>query len=78
VLVIVGSAAPAAALLLILTCRARRCRHNDTTSLGAGGASPWAGLTEEMARRDHRPRPRSDEAMRRRHLAAVLPADARR
>jgi hypothetical protein len=42
-------------------------------------AGRWDGLTEEIARRgNRRPPRRSDPALRRRHLAAVLPADARR
>jgi hypothetical protein len=39
----------------------------------------WEGVADEMRRRGNRGRPRtSDAATRRRHLAAVLPADARR
>ena len=38
----------------------------------------WSGLTDEIAQRGSRPRPRAeDPSQRRRHLAAVLPADSR-
>jgi hypothetical protein len=84
VLVIISSAAPLAALLLIsrYLIRLRRtdavsAEERDAPRPGAE-ARPWAVLAAEMARREHRPRRHSDEAVRERHLAAVLPAERRR
>ncbi|MGH2907739.1 MAG: hypothetical protein ACRDK8_00400 [Solirubrobacteraceae bacterium] len=83
---ILAAAAPLAALaVLFLTCRT-----GSRSADPARGGEPhgpyrsategrWEGLSAEVARLERRrPLPGSDAAMRRRHLAAVLPADARR
>jgi hypothetical protein len=75
-----------AALVVSLRCsgggpgEAGRPRGADGIHATAWPASRWEALTEEMTRRGNRRgrRRRSDAALRRRHLAAVLPADARR
>jgi hypothetical protein len=70
-----------ATLILIATCRAGV--HVDK-ALERAGRDPLEShrtlrARQEMARRpERRHRPRSTPALRRRHLAAVLPADARR
>jgi len=86
VLLILSGAAPVAAMTaLFLTCRtssrseapdAQRT-HAEPHRLATEGR--WEGLSAEVARLERERRAlRSDAAMRRRHLAAVLPADARR
>jgi hypothetical protein len=84
VLLILISAAPVAAMTaLFLTCRTRSRseaptprRAHDEPHRPEGR---WEALSVEVARLERRRREsRSDAAMRRRHLAAVLPADARR
>jgi hypothetical protein len=69
-----------ATLALIALCRAGV--HFDKALERAGRESPESlapRARQEIARRPHRRhRPRSTPALRRRHLAAVLPADARR
>ena len=85
-LLILSGAAPVAAMIaLFLTCRTRsrsqapnpRRAHGEPYRPAMEGR--WEGLSAEVARLERRRRSlRSDAAMRRRHLAAVLPADARR
>jgi len=82
VLLILITAAPVAAMTaLFLTCRTRPSSEAPTPQ---GAHRPamegrWEALSAEVARLERRHRsPGSDAAMRRRHLAAVLPADARR
>jgi hypothetical protein len=70
-----------ATLVLIAVCRAGV--HSDKALERAGRESPESSLAlrarQEIARRPHRRhRLRSTPALRRRHLAAILPADARR
>jgi hypothetical protein len=86
VLLILTSAAPVAAMTaLFLTCRTssrseaptRRRAHGEPHRPATEGR--WEALSVEVARLERRRRAfRSDAATRRRHLAAVLPADARR
>jgi hypothetical protein len=86
VLLILTSAAPVAAMTaLFLTCRTRsrseaptpHPAHGEPHRLAPEGR--WEALSAEVARLERRHRSlRSDAATRRRHLAAVLPADARR
>jgi hypothetical protein len=86
VLLILITAAPVAAMTaLFLTCRTSsrseaptpRRAHGEPHRLATEGR--WEGLSAEVERLERRRRAlRSDAAMRRRHLAAVLPADARR
>jgi hypothetical protein len=77
-----------AAVLVLLWLRLARVRRagavrraqRESSPLGSPGMSRRAALAEQIARtgsRPHRPR-RSDAALRRRHLAAVIPADPRR
>jgi hypothetical protein len=82
-----------ATLALIAMCRAGRLHdemrddagyHPRTASAtpsraysGARGRTA-VGWEEIAMRTDRTPRPRSTKALRRRHLAAILPADARR
>jgi hypothetical protein len=70
---------------LFLTCRTSspseapspQRAHGESHHLATEGR--WEGLSAEVARLESgRRSSRSDAAMRRRHLAAVLPADARR
>jgi hypothetical protein len=70
-----------AMLILIAMCRAGV--HFDKAMERAGQdpleSSRTLRARQEMTRRpERRRRPRSTPALRRRHLAAVLPADARR
>jgi hypothetical protein len=88
-LIVIGSLATMslATLVLIATCRAgvrfdetlERDGYGPHTHAGPGESRRALVAWEEIAMRtDRRPRPRSTTALRRRHLAAVLPADARR
>jgi hypothetical protein len=86
VLLILISAAPVAAMMaLFLTCRTSsrseapppQRAHDGPYRSAAEGR--WEAFSVEVVRLERRRRAlRSDAAMRRRHLAAVLPADARR
>jgi hypothetical protein len=77
--------------LLYLTCRISSRSDEPTLERAHGGhrrlitEGRWEALSAEVTQLEHRRRAlhrrrpsRSDAAMRRRHLAAVLPADARR
>lgn len=85
-LLILASAAPVVAMAVaFLICRTssrseapigRQANHGPCRLATEGR---WEGLSAEVARLERRRRsPGSDAATRRRHLAAVLPADARR
>ena len=83
-LLILASAAPVAAMAaLYLTCRGDS-RSADSMPRGyesdpSAVEGRWEGLSAEVARLECRRRSLgSAAAMHRRHLAAVLPADARR
>jgi hypothetical protein len=85
VLLILITAAPVAAMsALFLTCRTssrseapEAQRVHGEPRLATEGR--WEALSDEVAQLECRRRSlRSDAAMHRRHLAAVLPADARR
>jgi hypothetical protein len=86
VLLILISVAPVAAMTaLFLTCRTSsrseapppQRAHDEPHRWTTEGR--WEALSVEVARLERRRRAlRSDAAMHRRHLAAVLPADARR
>jgi hypothetical protein len=86
VLLILASAAPLAAMAVpFLICRSSSRseapigRRADHGSHGLATEGRWEGLSAEVARLEDRRRSLgSDAATRRRHLAAVLPADARR
>ena len=82
-LIVIGCIVPVLALCSVLWMSvdwpggSSPARATARPRLRNGGR--WEGLAEEMARRGNRVRPRcSDAATRERHLAAVLPADARR
>jgi hypothetical protein len=85
VLLILTSAAPVAAMTaMFLTCRPgtrsgepMSDEHPPSDRMTMVGR--WEGLSAEVARLERRRRStRSGAALHRRHLAAVLPADARR
>ena len=82
-LIVIGCIVPMLALCSALRISLNRSGESAPSS-DTGDPRPqtlgrWEGLAEEMTRRGDRVRPRcSDAATRARHLAAVLPADARR
>ncbi len=83
VLIVSGAVVPIVALLSCLRLSVGSARRasprRDAGDVRPGSVSRWEGLAQEMVRRGDRGRPRrSDAETRRRHLAAVLPADARR
>jgi hypothetical protein len=86
VLLILATAVPVAAMMaLFLICRTSSRSEAPSSQRVHGGPhhqateGRWEGLSAEVARLERRRRSlRSDAAMHRRHLAAVLPADARR
>jgi hypothetical protein len=85
VLLILASATPMAAMTaVLLSCRyAARSQEPMSDEHGApdrmATEGRWEGLSAEVARLErHRRSARSGAALHRRHLAAVLPADARR
>ncbi|HLI61296.1 MAG TPA: hypothetical protein VKV21_16680 [Solirubrobacteraceae bacterium] len=84
-LLILAGAAPLAAMAVtFLICRTSSRPDTPTGRRAFDGSSDlapedrWEGLSAEVARLERRRSPVSDAATRRRHLAAVLPADARR
>jgi hypothetical protein len=88
-LIVTGSLAAMSVATLIMTamCRAgvrfdemwEHALYDPRSHRGSGeGGRAFAAREEIALRTDRRPRPRSTTALRRRHLAAVLPADARR
>ena len=76
-----------AAALSVLTLRITRIASEDApprpdpdagSPFRTAGASRWEGLAQQIERRQSRPRRQSSAELGERHLAAVLPADARR
>jgi hypothetical protein len=81
-LIVLGSAIAAMSLvtlILIAMCRAGRPLDEARERMDPRESGRALGSWEEITQRTDRWRPqRSSSALRRRHLAAVLPADARR
>jgi hypothetical protein len=80
-LIVLGSLAAMslATLILIAMCRAGVHFDRALERIAHDPHGSTRTLSWEIARHpDRRQRPRSDAALRRRHLAAVLAADARR